>query len=286
MLRKYCLRTTLAAALLLLILTSLVGLRIVISKNLSWKIPQEKHVLFLGASHVKRGIDDSITKSGYNMANSSERYLFTYLKLKRLLKDNPQIDQLFLQCAPTDLWEHADDKYFAENEQSLYIPTFFPFFSKEELDVYRDDPIQFCSMIVHSLLDFEYYHPQHNKKLLGGYVRDYKAFKEMNPKEVEHKMMEGKGGNTINRHYLHRIIDLAKSHHVSIHLIYCPVYHPEYVYDQDEFYEAYKKEFSDIELLDYSHWPVADDERIDAHHLNNKGAQRFTKELMKRFHFN
>ena len=54
-------------------------------------------------------------------------------------------------------------------------------------------------------------------------------------------------------------------------------------FNQDDYYSAYQEEFSDVEFLDYSDWPVADDERYDAHHLNAKGAVRFTQELKNRF---
>ena len=46
-----------------------------------------------------------------------------------------------------------------------------------------------------------------------------------------------------------------------------------------------KKYFNDVEYLDYSHWAATDDERLDAHHLNHKGAVRFTEELKKKFAF-
>ena len=41
--------------------------------------------------------------------------------------------------------------------------------------------------------------------------------------------------------------------------------------------------FSDVELLDYSHYPMEDDERHDAHHLNDKGALKFTKMLKLKY---
>lgn len=43
--------------------------------------------------------------------------------------------------------------------------------------------------------------------------------------------------------------------------------------------------FKPLRCLDYSHWGATDDERLDAHHLNYKGAVRFTEELKKRFGF-
>ena len=38
-----------------------------------------------------------------------------------------------------------------------------------------------------------------------------------------------------------------------------------------------------VEFVDYSNWPMADDERCDAHHLNHKGAVKFTKEIINQY---
>lgn len=47
-------------------------------------------------------------------------------------------------------------------------------------------------------------------------------------------------------------------------------------------FNAYKKNLSEIELLDYSHLDIPLDEYADAHHLN-EGARRFTEIITKRF---
>ena len=67
--------------------------------------------------------------------------------------------------------------------------------------------------------------------------------------------------------------------------MYYPVFKPEFYYDQTFCENMRKKYFNDVEYLDYSHWAATDDERLDAHHLNHKGAVRFTEELKKKFAF-
>ena len=49
------------------------------SSSVDWRLPQQKHVLFMGASHIVHAIDDSITDSAINLAKESERYMFTYI---------------------------------------------------------------------------------------------------------------------------------------------------------------------------------------------------------------
>ena len=249
------------------------------SSSVNWKLPSEKHVLFMGASHVECGFDDSLTPSAINLAKSSERYMFTYIKLQHLLEYNHQIDTLFLECASTDLFEHADDKYFLDNEMISFFAAFYPLFSVEQWSIYKQKFMTAFPLLYRkTCLDF-----------IKGV--DYKYFCDMylsrtqtiNLDSVYYNPMKGTHGNSINYKYLRMIINLCKKNDVKLYFLYCPVYKPEYYYDQDYYYNAYKTHFSDVELLDYSHYPMEDDERYDAHHLNDKGALKFTKMLKSKY---
>lgn len=249
------------------------------SSSVNWKLPPEKHILFMGASHVECAFNDSLTHSAINLAKSSERYMFTYIKLQHLLEYNHQIDTLFLECASTDLFEHADDKYFMDNEMISFFATFYPLFDYEQWSIYKHKfKTAFLLLYRRTCLDF-----------IKGV--DYKYFCDMylsrtqsiNLDSVYYKPINGTYGNEINYKYLRKIINLCNDNNVKLYFLYCPVYKPEYYYDQDYYYNAYKTYFSDVELLDYSHYPMEDDERYDAHHLNDKGALKFTKMLKLKY---
>ena len=74
-----------------------------------------------------------------------------------------------------------------------------------------------------------------------------------------------------------------KNNDVKLIFMETPTFHPENYYDIDYFYNTYKTNFSDINFIDYSKWPIPLDEMCDAHHLNHKGAVRFTKEIKRRY---
>lgn len=270
---------------LAVIFISLLSVRYLIMNNLSWKLPPQKHVLFMGASELMRGIDDSLLESGFNFTSSSERYMFTYIKLNHLLEWNEQIDIIFLHFAPTDLWEHTDDKYYMKNEQTFFVPLYWPLFDTENWEVYGRNLLQPLKLILSSLYKPSYYSTANIWYELGHYMGKADNNKVMNRQEVKPDLIKGKYGHEVNYRYLRRIIDLCKQKGVKLYFLYCPVFHPEYYYDQDYYYKSYERYFSDVELLDYSHYPVEENERFDAHHLNHKGAQRFTKLLQARFGF-
>lgn len=69
--------------------------RYYVAKHIDWSLSKEKHILFMGASHVCRGVDDSLTKEAINLGSPSERYLYTYIKLLHYVENNPQVDTVF-----------------------------------------------------------------------------------------------------------------------------------------------------------------------------------------------
>ena len=115
-------------AIFFFIISAVFSYRIIRTKKISWELPASTHVLFMGASHILVGVNDSIYKGSLNIASSSERYLLTYLKLNNIVKINHHIDTVFLQFAPTDVWENTDSKYYSVNEMSHFLPLYFPFF--------------------------------------------------------------------------------------------------------------------------------------------------------------
>jgi hypothetical protein len=248
------------------------------SKKVDWKLPTEKHILFMGASHIQRAVNDSTMSSAINLARSSERYMFTYLKLQRILDYNQQVDTVFLMCAPTDLFENADDKYF-KNEMVSFFANFYPLFHLKQWKIYGKKPLTAFGLLF--------------RPTVVQYIKgvDYKFFIDgfnpttdvMNTDSVYYQPITGKYGNKINYEYLRKIISLCDEKGIKLFFIYCPVYKPECYYDQDYYYNAYNTNFSDIELFDYSHFPMPEDGFVDAHHLNYYGATLFTKELKRRF---
>ena len=278
---KYIKRIILFSFILIIFLVTVGLVRVVIVRSYSWELPNKVHVLFMGASHITNAIDDRMMESAINMAGSSERYMFTYIKLKHLFSENKQIDTVFLQLAATDLWSNADVKYHVINEQSNFVKVYWPFFKGENWSIYRSEPIQVLGLVIQSLIS-----PSDLTK--AGYWDNLGKFNKVtqviDTSQVKPDIEKDTGyGNEVNYKYLRLIIELCKEYNVKLIFLETPTYHPEYSYDQNYFYNAYKKYFSDVEFDDWSKWPIDMDERADAHHLNEKGAGHFTKEIMKKY---
>lgn len=252
--------------------------------NHSWRLPKDTHILFMGASHINHAIDDSLIPGAINWTRGSERYMYTYIKLQHLLPENPQIDTIFLELAPTDLWEDTDYKYHVLNEQSGYVKLYWPFYSSKQWMIFKSEPLQVIGLIASSLGDTNDYKQDGWWQHMGNYKN---VSSSLDTTTVVPNMEQNSGnGREVNYDYLRRIISLCRSNNVVLYFLETPTFHPEYFYDQEYFYKAYRDNFADVDFLDYSKWPMDPSERYDAHHLNHKGAVRFTEEIKKRFNFN
>lgn len=83
----------LSIALVFLIVLFLIATTI---KTKAFRIDDTIENVFMGDSHVRYAVNDSLIKLGLNLANSSESTYFSYFKLKRLLQLNPNIKTVYL----------------------------------------------------------------------------------------------------------------------------------------------------------------------------------------------
>ena len=263
------------------IFTSAIGGRYAISQKMNWQTDSSISIAFIGASHITRGIDLTNIKHAANFSKPSERYMFTYLKLERLLAANESVDTIVLQCAPTDLWQHTDDKYFAENEMSEFIPLFYPLFGKQEWKAFSGHYVSLLKYIAQHAFDQSLFCENQYLERVGIKQEPELLIEKMDVKSVHKDLAKGECGNNINIEYLNKIITICERYHKKIYLLYCPVYKPEYFYNQKEYYLKISeiRENKHITYLYYSHFYLPDSCFYDAHHLNAEGAKLFTEEL-------
>ena len=263
--------------LILSVLALLIGPIRIAHSGATWRLPQEKHVLFCGASAITLGINDSLTVSAVNISKRSERYMYTYVKLKRYISNNPQIDTIFIQFAPTDMWQNADDKYFM-NEQLEYLPMYWSLLGQQEWKWLSKDLMHIAEVVIPRCRNRFNWSIDAYKLANGGYATEYRCFDEVRdyPKQVTSEMYNG---NRINHLYCQKIIDLCDDNNIKLYFLYLPVWKQDVAYDLDYYYNTYHEKFSEVELIDYSRIEMEDCERFDAHHLNSNGARKITPML-------
>lgn len=270
------------------VISLLIGLiiqgKISIYKKFNYSIDAHTHILFTGASLLEVAMNDSLISGSLNICRSSEPHLYTYIKLKYLLRDNPQIDTIFVGIGPANLNEHTDYRYFNPNQAPSFISSFYPLFTKEEWSLFfSKEPNFFIKCMMDSFDEKIYYSGDSFLKNFGKFL---KSEKEFNRNQIrEYTDFDFLYGNSINVMYLKKIRNLCDTYGVKLYCVYPPVFKEVDFFNEKNFYKTYKEHFSDIELLDYSEYKIADSLRQDQDHLNYKGSLQFTKEIKNRFGF-
>ena len=209
-----------------------------------FKTPQTNRIPFLGDSTGKASINTKIATQYENYSQGGEAYLFTYFKLKQLIKTQ-KVDTVLINLSPSNLinnefesasseWrerylplvdvEGQKDLFFAN--PNIYIKSWI-ILGKENLRLLKNDTISF-----------------------GGYTANIKNYDEnyYKPKEETHIPI-------YQTKYLDKIVKLCKEQ--NIHLVFVNL--PKYIHDKNypkynrkEFLEFYYKNYSNIDFIDIS----------------------------------
>ncbi|MFM7106172.1 MAG: hypothetical protein ACKOW8_11670, partial [Flavobacteriales bacterium] len=81
----------------------------------------------------------------------------------------------------------------------------------------------------------------------------------------------------MNQFYLRKMIQLLKDNNCMVYLIRSPLHslYPGYKNEMD-YHSIYSRHFSDVEKLDFSKFPLTNDDYGDFEHLNHNGARKFS----------
>lgn len=91
------------------ILFALLFLLATSAKSKSFTIADTYTEVFLGDSHVRYAVNDSLLKNSTNLGNSSESTYFSYYKLHQLLKSNQSIRTVYLGFSYHNISDYYDE---------------------------------------------------------------------------------------------------------------------------------------------------------------------------------
>lgn len=282
--KKFIVKTicTLAAFASILIILYMVN-----RHGASFRIEDDKHVLIIGNSHPECAFNDKLIPGTANFSESGETYFYTYIKLKKLLDQNPQIDNILLEFSNVHIKKEMDKWIWGDMYLSYRFPKYASFMDSEALELllkYNPKTVKEsipllsrtnANMLLNYRLDYT--------KVMGGYLSIDKS-------TVDSLLANMPAGNNPNGGqmrrdslsvenliYLDKIIDYSEQKGVKVFLIRSPMHeeYPEYKNEQ-RFHDVRLSKYRNVEFLDFSRYPLANSEFTDLDHLNHKGATKFS----------
>jgi hypothetical protein len=251
-----------------------------------FKLPKNKKFIIVGDSHVEFGFDDS--KNNFvNLGQSSELYLYTYHKVKKVLENNKQIKAVFIDFCNSQI-SKDQDAFLWSNESYLTsrYPIYSPLLEFEDYKlIWLNNPkglinAHFKSLfkgglqvVINSNITKNNFMGGH-QNLTNVLTDSILKLRLKDENSILHKKFQLSNLNIAN---LERTVKVCEAHHVKVFFVRCPV-HPKWdcLSHEESFNKLRQSRFSNIDFLDFKNFPVNNDEFADLEHLNYKGSIKFS----------
>jgi len=243
-----------------------------------------KSVVF-GHSHPETAFNDSLIVDFKNLAQSGESYFYTYIKAKQVFKNNPQIENVFIEFSNIDITKIRDEEIWNDKYINWRYPTYATWMNlQEHFFLLLKNPKSLIATL-----------PKTYKKQVKriktkhfNYTKSTSGYLYINESKLD-SLLQNRA-NTIqpepnffkesshNLMYLKKLVALCQQHNKSVYFVRSPIYHESfYKWNELLFKEVKEKHFSKIELLDYVDLKLPINHFRDLHHLNYKGAKIFSQ---------
>lgn len=247
--------------------------------------------LIVGDSHTQYSVNDSILSNTLNISNNADSYLYSYVKIKKMLGQNPQLKGVLLGYSEPNMEEGMEDWNFRDINLRNKVSQYYSMLAGEEIYFLAErNPFSFLNGVV----QFPKMKWRVVKNLnsssritdigVGGFDYLNKSFEEWSMTRLETEDQERTNSiySTSQIRYLNKIMELCKQNNVELILLSTP-FHSTYPTSKVHLAENYyQREMKSFRWLDYSKLSLPDSCFADYEHLNSKGSTVFSKILMEK----
>jgi hypothetical protein len=255
--------------------------KIYLKVNHFFKLSSNVHILILGDSRTRYGLDDKYLNQTKNFSSDADSYFYSYTKLKELKENNPQIDTLILSFSKHNIVKSIENRWLLNNahlKERLLV--YFPILNKHEiLFLLHNKPTETVKNVF-SQVTSTYKYFIKKQGAFGGYKElEYSMLqKEIEKQKAEAGKEPAFEEAPIEKMYLRKIADYCKENHIKLILLNMPS-HKALMGNKEVFYSFYKRNFSDVTFLDFGNIELSDDDYGDLVHLSPKGSEYFTRNI-------
>jgi hypothetical protein len=248
--------------------------------------------VMLGDSHAMWSVDDEKIPGLRNIALNAEGYKYSYLKLKRVLAQEPNVKRVYLGAGYHNLSAYYDDYIFGGSFK-FFAHRYLPVLSgKDYAELFAKDPLEFLRLTKHAIVDGFKPGLKGQCELYGTFP-DEKQEQVYDPKSMAKRVQSQffdhdklLGVSSSNLDHLEAIVSLCREKGVSLTLVNTPIH--------DDYGRAvpaqFRQQLSDfvrthqLEYYDFGDFSLPDSAFLpDGDHLNYLGAM-LTSEKFRAYH--
>ena len=269
-------------AFVLLIFFQFIFFQFILKMNTNFKIEQNKTILILGDSQTEADLNDSIIQNSINFSNSGDPLFFNYIKLKKIIENNDNINTVLLGFSPNNL--NSWGFYEAPKMKSMIVRYFFLMNFSDYLDVIKynfNGFIQGVTGVYRSITKKNFLNKSFLTEVdIGGFRKLPSGTKSLLEKDIKDKKSYNKGKpDKLSIKYFLKIVRICQDNNIRLIVINTPV-HKSLVIKQKErkagYIEYMEKINKNILFWDYENFKMDDIYFYDENHLNVQGANHFS----------
>ncbi len=257
-----------------------------------YKLPDNVEYVVFGHSHPECAYNDSLIDNFKNLANSGEAYFYTYLKARKILPENKQIEVVFIEYFNNQIIKEMDNWTWDDTYLPIRLPTYLPLMDCSDLRLLFDNnPKMFRNQIIKAILKniIHSYKTiatknsclvKDNNMRFGGYSFRTKSVVDslITNSKIKDEKKHILEISQLNIKYLEETIRLCKKYKKKVILIRTPVHESTPSLDFEEKYkEILDNRFANIEYIDFINFKLKNTEFYDFGHLNSYGARKFSE---------
>lgn len=258
-------------------------------------LPKHIEKIYIGDSHIQKGINDSLLSHAINMGMTSEATLFSYFKLLKILPNNPQIKKIFLGFSYNNMSQYYDDCIF--KDYAADISTKYMCMIPDTLNQkIMTNSIRKWHHILHML----YRRSVHNTfstdpttlSYFGAYVNTYRHTKSDTAivrQRIQDQLYAGEQSHAISQIQIQSLLQiqaLCQQHHIELYILNTPLdpYYQSlipsnYVQQYDSLMKA-----TQLQVIDFHNLTFEPQDFIpDGDHVSVTGARKISQYLEKNF---
>ena len=254
-----------------------------------YKLPNDTKYVVFGDSHSECAFNDSLIDNFANFANSGEAFFYTYLKARKLIPKNKQIEVVFIEYSNNQITKEIDNWIWDDVYLPIRLPTYLPLMDYSDLRLLMDNnPNMFRNQIVKSVLKNISYNYRtiafkrnclKNSIRFGGYFFRTKSVVDsliLSP-NVKLGKKNHQTISKLNIKYLEKTIKLCEKYNKQVILIRPPVHIMSVSLNNDDEYKRILiNRFRNIDYIDFQNYPLKNIGFYDFDHLNSYGATEFS----------
>ncbi|MEO7982899.1 MAG: hypothetical protein ABI688_02335 [Bacteroidota bacterium] len=255
-----------------------------VSSKAQFVVPGNIQMIVLGHSHPECAFNDSLIANFRNFARSGESYFYTYYKIIPLLRQNKQINTVFIEFDNNRLVEKVDGLIWGSRYISYQYPNYGSFFDGEGNQLlFRKNWKSFINnqaLLLKKNLEAIRTGAFDLTKNTGGFIyleRDQTdsilAARKKDPAPAAGSPFAA----SKNLYYLEKLIRVCRRENRKVYLVRSPL-HPEFeeLRNENFFQQIRGTRFGDIEFLDFKDFPLLNTDYANLEHLNFRGARKFS----------